>query len=224
MRYADIKSFWPDPSFFEEIYPNVWLMDDHRWAYYLWERYLQKKVAQSLIHIDQHWDAVNDFLDDSYQERLSRITDLDKIKEMVSENNLVRKDSFIAPAIVRGIINEVHFLCFQENPTKGFHIEFLNKFNTRQFIYKDCHTLLNHASEVFLFDIDLDYFNRSDYYLKSDLWNDVEITEFLEYCSHLIKSSPLITIAMSFGYSGSEEDTKHLINLVVSKIIKIYQQ
>jgi hypothetical protein len=225
MKYPDIESFGPDPSYFEEMYPNVWLMDDHRWSYYIWEKCFHKygvTAPYTLLHIDKHWDAVNDFLKDGDQEQLCYITDINKIRDIVSDN-LIRKDSFIAPAIIRGIINEVHFLCFQDYTTQGLSLELLNKFSSSQVIYTDQRSFVKDAPSGSLFDIDIDIFNRSDYWATGELWTDNEILEFLDDCSELIKSSPLVTIAMSFGYSGTEEDTKHLTRLVVHRVMEIFR-
>jgi hypothetical protein len=38
MKFPDIDNFKMDDQYFEEIFPGVWLMDDHRWAYYVWEK------------------------------------------------------------------------------------------------------------------------------------------------------------------------------------------
>ena len=82
---------------------------------------------------------------------------------------------------------------------------------------------MKHDPKDLLLDIDLDIFNRSGYWATGDLWTDTEIAEFLEGCSALINSSRLITIAMSFNYSGSKEDTKHLVRLVIPTVVEIFR-
>src|SRR5208337_2973437 len=72
-----------------------------------------KKIPCSLLHLDYHWDGVNDFNADAEKELLCATTGIEEIYKIVSKGNLVRKDSFIAPSIIRRIIDEVHFLCFQ---------------------------------------------------------------------------------------------------------------
>lgn len=48
-------------KFIEELYSNVYLMDNHKWALYCWEFYRQKKqLPSTLVHLDYHWDAIND--------------------------------------------------------------------------------------------------------------------------------------------------------------------
>jgi len=64
MKYPNIDSFETNDSYYEEIYPNIWLMDDHRWAYFIWEQCLNRnriKKPYALLHLDYHWDGVNDF-------------------------------------------------------------------------------------------------------------------------------------------------------------------
>jgi len=222
MKYPDIESFNPDPAYFEEIHPNVWLMDDHRWAYFLWEQNLNRgmtKVPRSLLHLDYHWDGINDFHKDSDQDQLCNIIEIKEIYRIVKEGKMVRKDSFIAPAIIRGIINEVHFLCFQNDENPGLDEEFLRRISLKQFFHDDLQSLINHAPKSSLLDIDLDIFNKSDLMETDELWTDNEILEFLDTCRKLIRSSPFITIAMSFDYSGSKDGTKHLTRLVVPKLV-----
>ena len=69
-----------------------------------------------------------------------------------------------------------------------------------------------------IFDIDLDLFNRSDMWDEGDLWADAEIIELLSMCSGMIQSSLVVTAAMSFGYSGTGQDTRHLTRLFTSFI------
>ena len=122
MHFAEIGVLNADSTFFKESGPYVWLMDDHRWAYYIWESVLGRSGTHmpcSLVHLDYHWDGANDFLEPTDQATLKGITKLSEIYSLVAEDLRVRKDSFIAPAIIRGLVNEVHFLCFQPDTTPG---------------------------------------------------------------------------------------------------------
>jgi uncharacterized protein UPF0489 len=120
MKYPDIDAFDTDDSYFEEIQSNVWLMDDHRWSYYIWERFATcdaEKVCRTLVHLDYHYDGINDLQQVEDQEHLRRIRELNDIYRIVSDSNSIQKDSFIAPAIIRGIIDDAHFYCFQRDTT-----------------------------------------------------------------------------------------------------------
>jgi len=165
------------------------------------------------------------FLADNNQEWLRGIIDIEEIyKIIIDGKHFVRKDSFIAPAVIREIINEIHFLCLQDDTTPALDEELLGKYNSRQFIHRNLQSLVSCTPKGALFDIDLDIFNKSDYWGTGDLWTDSEILDFLWGCSGLIKSSPLITIAMSFNYSGSEDDTKFLTRFVVPRLLDLVQK
>jgi len=223
MRYPDIDRFNTNDRYVQEIHPNVWLMDDHKWAYYVWESVLfqdRGRTPLPLVHMDYHWDSVNDFTSIKDQENLRRINNLKEIRTLVSNGINVRKDSFLAPAIIRGVINEVHFYCLQTDTEIGIDDELLKRYKSEQFNHPDLDSLIKKAPKGCLYDLDLDLFNKSGYWGKGELWTDREVLSFLRGCSHLIKNSALITIAMSFSYSGSDEDTKHLTKLVVPKVME----
>lgn len=226
MKYPTIEQFKLDDQYFEEIHPNVWLMDDHKWAYYVWESYcfnnpLKKPLA--LLHFDYHWDGINDFVSDSAQEMLKKTERIGEIFDLFSNSAFVRKDSFIAPAIIRGIVNEIYFFCFQDNTETGLDEDLLKKYHSKQFIYKNIDLIPYHKIKNYFLDIDLDLFNNSDMWAKSDLWENSDICDFLRKCSGLIKNASLITIAMSFGYSGTYEDTRKLTKKIVPEILKYYK-
>ncbi len=223
MKYPRIEQFHLNGKYFEEIYPNLWLMDDHRWSYYIWECFShrnQGRLPLALIHADQHWDGVNDFFKPSDEARLRSIRTIEEISDLASRASLVRKDSFIAPAIIRGIINEIHFYCFQTDTEPGLDKPLLKKHNSKQFIHHELNSLIERPPKGSLFDLDLDLFNRSEMWEEGNLWENKEILHFLDICSGIIGSSSLVTIAMSFGYSGSRDDTRYLTELVVPRIIE----
>jgi hypothetical protein len=161
---------------------------------------------------------VNDFHGDpSAVRELAGIHDMEGIYSLVQRNRDVRKHSFIAPAIIRGLVDEVHFYCKQVCTGPGLYPPFLKEHRARQFIHQGIESLLSHRiSKPVIFDIDLDLFNNSDMWDEGDLWTDPEIVEFLSICSHMVRSSSVVTAAMSFGYSGTEEDTRHLTRLFAS--------
>jgi len=225
MKVTDTENLKPDDFYFEEIHPNVWLMDDHRWAYYVWEKSLQQNRGEkfALVHLDYHWDGVNDFRSATDQDMLRGVSELGEIYRMVAEERYVQKDSFIAPAIIRGLIEEVHFLCFQRDAARGIDPDLLDRYGSKQFFHPDLNSLLKHAPLGSLFDIDLDIFNKSAHWAEGDLWTDIEISQFLDGCIKLLQSSPLATIAMSFNYSGSKDNTRYLSRIVVPTIVDVFR-
>lgn len=213
-------------SYYEEISPNIWLMDNHKWAFFAWENYLHASDIHSpmtLIHFDFHWDGVNDFNDDSEKKILEDINNLEEIKRIIEENRLIKYDSYIAPAIIRRLINEVHFYCFQIDTEIGLNSPLLEEYDSKQIIHSEIQEIVNYEyNQQIIFNLDLDLFNKSDMYLEGDLWSEVEILHFLEDCSTIVNNSAVITIAKSTGLSGTEDDTNYLVDLIVPKIEKYF--
>ena len=223
MKFPDIDSFTTNDDYFEEIFPGVWLMDDHRWAYYIWERFHfenRMKAPCALVHLDCHWDGVNDFYGDpSAVRELAGINDIGGIYALVRENMSVRRHSFIAPAIIRGLVDEAHFYCKQVCTGPGLYPPFLKEHKARQIIHQSMESLISRKiTKPVIFDLDLDLFNNSEMWDEGEVWTDAEITGFLSMCSNLVHTSSVVTAAMSFGYSGTEQDTRHLTRLFTSFI------
>ncbi len=204
-------------------------MDDHKWAYYVWEKYRCKSVHNppfTLVHLDRHWDGVDDFTNNpSEKEKLIKIDTLKPIYQLLaSGSNLIRKDSFIAPAIMRDLVNEIHFYCTQTDTEIGIDEPLLREFEARQFIHVDIKSLIERVSgQRIFFDIDLDLFNKSDMFLEGDLWEENEIVDFIDQCSPILKNSSTITISMSFGYSGTQQDMYYLTKLVVPRLLHYFE-
>lgn len=166
-----------DPEYFEEIYPQVWLMDDHKWSFYIWESHYQKTlmIPSSLVHIDYHWDAINDIIDEEAYELICN-SDLPSLKEEIKKDKYLRKDSFIAPAIIKKYIKDVFFFCKQRDTEIGLDKPLLKKYGVNEH-------RANHISEIntnlkdkkLLLDIDVDIFNKSTYWATGDIWSETEI-------------------------------------------------
>lgn len=218
-----IKNIREDPEYYEEIYPNVWLMDDHKWACYIWESLYSRKVKlpSTLVHIDYHWDAISDFSDD-YALSLIENPSLVELKELIKNDQFIRKDSYMAPAIIKKQINEIYFYCRQTDTEIGFYQPFLDEHKAKQIFTDDINELSEQINDTeMLLDIDIDIFNKTRQWSEGDLWEEKEIISFLDSCENLIKNAKVITIAMSHNYSGTPEDTKYLTELTVSKILNI---
>ena len=56
---------------------------------------------------------------------------------------------------------------------------------------------------------------------EGDLWTDADVLKFLEAARSHILAAAVVTISLSFGYSGAEEDTRHLAQLVVPRILEL---
>ena len=56
---------------------------------------------------------------------------------------------------------------------------------------------------------------------EGELWTDADVLGFLGTMSSLIRAAAVVTISLSFGYSGTEKDTRHLAQLAVSRILEL---
>jgi len=110
-------AFEENDEYYEEIAKGIWLMDNHRWAYYIWEsnRQIFNDEMAPIIHIDFHWDAGDDFYNCPEKEKEFKFLSIEEVKTLVKEDEWIRFDSFICPAIIRGVSDEIHFLCFQDD-------------------------------------------------------------------------------------------------------------
>lgn len=129
-----------NPDYYEEIGRDIWLMDDHRWAFYVWSRYLERSTScqLSLVHADYHWDGVNDLLGNESVLAQLRRADLKQVFDLVQQNQLIRFDSFIVPAVVRGIFSDIHFFCLQDDgDDRGIDPQVLQESGCKQHIHDD---------------------------------------------------------------------------------------
>ncbi len=211
-----------DDSFLTDLGGGIWLMDDHRWALKVWETE-KRGDHYSLVHADYHWDGCYDFHDQpGEEERLLRATSA-QLSQLVAEGELIRYDSFIAPAVKRGLFHTVHFYCLQDNSgDDGLDDGFLRSCGARQVIHKSTQELVK-ADIVWplMFDLCLDLFNRSDMWAEGDLWSDAEIIAFLKEVGPLLTAAELVTVSLSFNYSGTPNDTRHLAKLVIPRLLAL---
>jgi len=218
-RLASLKE---DERYLAALGHGVWLMDDHRWALKVWET--EKRADRYVLaHADYHWDGCYDFHGDSDQEAKLVSATSAELAEMVSAGEWIRYDSFIAPAVRRGLVRTVHFYCLQDDAgDDALDEDFLARCGARQVVHADAASFAAaDIDEPLIFDLCLDLFNRSDEWAEGDLWTDKEIVEFLVTVEPLIKAAEIVTISMSFNYSGTVADTRHLTGLVVPRILAL---
>lgn len=219
MSNIDKIIFGNNEEYFEEIYPNIWIMHNHKWSLYCWEKFKENNdIPSILVHLDYHWDACNDYSED---ESIIKNMNLKDIKNELIEDTNIRKDSFIAPSIIRGYINRIDFHCFQTNNAIGFDNNFLNRYDVTENVCNNIEDLVqNIRDQEIILDIDLDIFNTLGSRM-GNLWSKEEIESYIHTITPLIKQAKIITIAMSYGFSGSDEDIEYLTKLVVPMIINI---
>ncbi len=212
----DQQVFRQNDDYLDNLGSGVWLMDNHKWALYVWEKLRLRHGAYTLVHVDYHWDAIYEFDDASDEHAMVMKASVDGIARMIKEGKLVTYDSFIGPALARGLIDDVHFLCFQSGCDEGFSEQELRRFGCTQTIHEDSSELRNlQTGAHLLFDFCLDVFNRSDYEYGSDLWEDADISKLICDCKSLVQQATIVTVSMSYGCSGTAEDTRRLTERVV---------
>lgn len=219
---VDFSLLDEDPDYFEPMPADVWLMDDHRWALFVWEQHRKKVGGErySLMHADYHWDSNDEFREDADAQAKLAAADVDGLRALTAASEFIKYDSFIAPAVRRGLLSEVHFHCLQED-SEPLDEDLCEEFDTPQYLHPDAASL---AAAVpvgpLIFDLCLDLFNRSDDDYEGDLWSDEEILAFLETVRHHIQAAELVTVSLSFSCSGTAGDTRHLAELVVPRIVE----
>ncbi|MFZ6842842.1 UPF0489 family protein [Undibacterium sp. RuTC16W] len=221
MDNLDISTLRPNDNLLTHIGKNIWLMDDHRWAIYAWES--QRKTNKyDLVHADFHWDAVYDFHDDPIEEQTLLNADSARIHEYLVENQWIRFDSFIAPAVRRGLFEVIHFFC-KETEFNDIAIDYdlLRRTNTTQTIHESINSLSTATfTRPIIFDLCLDLFNHSDQWQTGELWTESEIREFLLQTKHIITAAEIVTVSLSFNYSGNEDDTRQLAKLILPILLQ----
>lgn len=195
-------------------------MDDHRWALKVWE-VERMHHHYTLVHADYHWDGCYDFHDQPEQEARLVTASSAETAHLVEEGEWIRYDSFIAPAVKRGLVHTIHFYCLEDGVgDKGIDVEFLRACGAKQTLHDDPQALATcQIAGPMLFDLCLDLFNRSEQWQEGDLWSDSEVLDFLKTVKPLVASAELVTVSMSFNYSGTATDTRHLARLVIPELL-----
>ena len=224
MDLAFVDGLSEDSDYLQEVAQNFWLMDDHRWAFYVWEKgRAQNQGPYALVHLDFHYDGVNDFKDTANRERLISVGTDGEIFQMVKNKKHVQCDSFIAPAVIRGLIKEIHFYCKQseDDTDPGLDSDILEENKCTQSFYTNIKDLMSSVqTEPILFDLCLDLFNKDDdKTYQGTLWPDSEVLAALDACHPLLAKASIVTVSLSFGYSGSEEQTQHLARLAIPRCL-----
>jgi len=211
----------------EELEPNFWTMSNHKWALLAWA---SAELGQSaaLVHLDWHWDGINDFRDPESRGELSALVSLDELREMIADRDrLVDYASFIAPAILLGLVDEVHFYCLQDDTTPGLSSDLLDETGAKEYRHHNIDDLLLTAAKLgkpILFDLDVDLFNKATPFYSDGPEYHERIRFFLGKCSDLIQRAAVVTIAKSPSnywikneghYDWDEELAEELFNEIV---------
>jgi uncharacterized protein UPF0489 len=219
---VDFTALEPDDDFLTSLPGGVWLMDNHKWALSVWGNHHEGSPA-ALIHADYHWDGVDDFHGDV--EEASKLVEagLPGLDERIRQEDRVQYDSFISPAIRLGMFQEVHFFCLQDDGSdKGLSQELCEQYGVTQTLHSTVESLtsIDLGNLPLVFDLCLDLFNgKTEKMWQSDLWSDQKVQAFLNATKPLIQAANVVTVSLSFGYSGAEDGTRHLARLVVPQLV-----
>lgn len=224
MTEADYQELHRDDSYLRELEAHTWLMDNHKWALWVWEQHALhiQNSKFTLAHADFHWDGGYHPYDNPDKSAEVLGADLDQLKALIAEDVWIRYDSFIVPALLRGRFDMVHFFCKQDD---GYDLaisqDLLDLTGTGQVLHDSVESLASITPQrPLIFDLCLDLFNReSKNEYGSDLWSDEEVQAFLQAVRPLIEGASLVTVSLSFGCSGSEVDTRHLAAYVMPQIL-----
>ena len=223
MAVVDFSKLQSDDGYLVNLGSDVWLMDDHRWAFLVWTRFGAERGIErfSLVHADRHWDGVNDFHEAKEERDRLLAADLPEIEAMVRDKERIQYDSFIAPAVIRKLVTEVHFFCKQTGTDPGLSEQLCRETGTREYMHDSADELAQVKFDgPVIFDLCLDLFNRSNQWAVGDLWSDDDIKNFLLTVRSIIERAAVVTVSLSFSYSGTDADTRHLAALVIPLIVQ----
>jgi hypothetical protein len=222
----DFDALEPDDDYRRELPTNVWLMDNHKWALLAWEQHRAGKQGQcyTLFHADYHWDGVDDFREaPESQEALSAAT-IGDIEQMTVSEDRIQYDSFIAPAVRRGLLDELHMYCLQaDGSDKGVDQDLCDAMGVKQVLHPDAESLAAvQPNSPLIFDLCLDLFvDGTAPYGEGDPWPDEEVLGFLGAMATHLAAAEVVTVSLSFGCSGTAEVTRHLASIVMPRILSL---
>jgi hypothetical protein len=137
----------------------------------------------------------------------------------VAQDSDITLASFIAPAIRRGWITAVHFFgCADDDDFLDASL--LAATGASQQRHEAITDLVQAVDgRRLLLDVDLDVFSDAEARGQSRLWPQADIIACVEAWTPLIQGADVVTIARSFGFSGTAADTVWLTELVVPRVL-----
>jgi hypothetical protein len=173
IHFADLK---PDDEFLQALPYGVWLMDNHKWALSVWARH-HTGPRRWLFHADHHWDGVDLFREDNQAQAALQAADTNTLDQWIRDENLIQYDAFIAPAVRKGLFEEIHFFCTQSDDwDKGLDPALCEAMGVVQTMHVDIDSFARVTARApIVFDLCLDLFNEAPKFYGSDLWSESAI-------------------------------------------------
>lgn len=216
---VDFNALQADDEYFVRLDQNVWLMDNHKWAICAWEAHRVEGALGrlNLVHVDYHWDGVDDYHGERSAQRALRAADLDALMNLVLADQFIRLDSFVAAAVRRRMLSEIHFLCRQQ---VGIHRDLLRLGGVSQRVHGDLDQLgAANVAAPYVLDLCLDYFCDSNQMGEGPIWDDAEVIATMESLRLLVEGAGAVTVSLSFDFSGTAGNTQHLASLVLPRVM-----
>lgn len=211
-----------DDGFLQPLPQGIWLMDNHKWALSVWAHH-HRGTRWSLFHADHHWDGVDLFRENDQAQAALQAADPNTLDQWILDESRIQYDAFIAPAVRKGFFEEVHFFCTQKDDwDRGLDPALCGSMGVIQTLHAGIDSFAGVTPRApIVFDLCLDLFNESSTYYGSNLWSDAAIASTLAAFAHHVKAAEVVTVSLSFGYSGTEDDTRRLAALVVPWLVSI---
>ncbi|MDV3448807.1 UPF0489 family protein [Bacillus safensis] len=210
---------------------KIFLMDQHKWAFYIWELAREEGLIMpnaTLFHVDAHLDDVPSVLQDNPE--YIDIEGLENIKSFTDKS--IQNFTFIWPAFGRETINNIIYV---SDFSRSDPFEEWTRENVAGRIYEGIrvHSIEELKDSILLgevepyvhnnsliLNLDLDFFNEEEFYDRDPkIKSDQEVMESLTYLKNLYKWD-LITVSLSPEYCGGEEACDHLLKLFL-KVFKL---
>lgn len=206
---------------------KIYLMDQHKWAFYIWELAKEKgliKPNATLFHVDAHLDDCPFVLEDNPE--YINISGKDNLKDFTE--SYIKIDTFIWPAFGRKTINNIIYVSdyWKSDPFEDWTREYVKGRNYEGIRVKSIQELKELLSlgelepyiqdNSLILNIDLDFFNNEDFYGHNPkLKPDKDVIESLTYLKN-IYNWDLITVSLSPEYCGGEDACNHLFQLFLN--------
>ncbi|PYF02645.1 uncharacterized protein UPF0489 [Ureibacillus chungkukjangi] len=204
---------------------NIYIMDNHKWAFYIWELAREKSIINpnaTLIHVDAHLDDCPFVLQDNPE--YLEIEELSSLKRFTE--NHITYDTFIWPAFGRGTIDNIIYVSdFSSEPFEDWATNYVKGRTYTGLRVRTMSKLQeiieNGLVESFVNDkslilnLDLDFFNEENFHGRNPrLKPDEEVYNSLTYLKN-VYNWDLITVAISPECCGGEEPAQHLLDIFI---------
>lgn len=215
----------PHPYFGEHQSVEIAVFNDHRYAFFFWNKWKNEKQPPCLISLDWHQDLV---FPDDYEKKLLDKLDLNKNKDVALFSWLdIRNlnDTHILAAAYLNLIGNIYVHCRQGAFEDEFFIDkFGNKHVIKKFKeFEDLENyLINTNEQSVFFDIDLDFFTidnplngkgRNFTYLKRNAIIEM-LSPDRKLISWIFERLKGFTIAIEPEHTGGILKANRFLNLI----------